>query len=211
MSSNIYKILLMGPQGSGKGTQAELLSERLSIPAIGVGQLCREEAVSGSALGKEIHATTTRGILVSDKIAADLLKKRLAKPDVKQGYILDGYPRNPAQAKAFTFDQPTHVLVIEIPREESLRRLSGRLTCDRCGKVYRLDEGAKVGDACVCGGKLFQRSDDAPAAIAKRLEIYDNDTQPVIASFESQGIVKHVDGVGSVEEVQRRLLKALGV
>src|SRR3989338_11276633 len=136
MPQIVYKILLMGPQGSGKGTQAELLAKHLGIPAFGMGQLCRDEAATGSALGKEIDEANRRGELVSDTIAANLLKARLANPDVKQGYVLDGYPRNPPQIKAFTFDRPTHVLVLEIPRKESLRRLSDRLTCDRCGRVY---------------------------------------------------------------------------
>lgn len=205
----IHKIILLGPQGSGKGTQAELLAQRLGIPAFGMGQLCREEVASGSALGREIDQILLAGNLVSDQTAAALLKKRLAQPDTKKGYILDGYPRNAAQAAAFTFDRPTHLVVIEVPRDESLKRLSGRLTCRMCSKVFRSSQGHKAGDACPCEGELFQRTDDTPAAISRRLEIYEQDTKPVIAVYEQQGIVRHVDGMGSIEEVRERIFQAL--
>ncbi|PJA45667.1 adenylate kinase, partial [Candidatus Uhrbacteria bacterium CG_4_9_14_3_um_filter_50_9] len=118
-----YKILLMGPQGSGKGTQAEILSEQLGIPAFGMGQLIRDEMRAGSEEGQTLKAIVERGDLVSDEAAAHLLKLRLAKPDTQNGYILDGYPRNIEQYRAFDFDTPTHVLVIDIPRDESLKRL----------------------------------------------------------------------------------------
>src|SRR3989338_6732229 len=120
-----HKILLVGPQGSGKGTQAELLSKHLGIPAFGMGQLCREEVASVSEMGQKIDSIIKGGNLVSDHDAANLLKKRLAQPDTQNGYILDGYPRNPSQYAAFNFDTPTDVVVIEVPREESLKRLSG--------------------------------------------------------------------------------------
>src|SRR3989338_7178193 len=140
-----HKILLVGPQGSGKGTQAELLSKHLGIPAFGMGQLCREEVASGSEMGKKIDSIIKGGNLVSDQDAADLLQKRLSRPDTQNGYILDGYPRNSAQYSVFTFDHPTDIVVIEVPREESLKRLSGRLTCKKCGKVYSMGAGAKIG------------------------------------------------------------------
>src|SRR3990167_866125 len=198
---SMHKILLLGPQGSGKSTQAERLSLHFGIPAFGMGQLCREEVASGSELGREIDRILVSGNLVSDQIAADLLKKRLAFPDTKNGYVLDGYPRNAAQAGAFTFDRPTHVVVIEVLREESLRRLSGRLTCRGCNHVFRMDAGHAIGETCSCGGELYQRTDDTPEAITRRLEIYEQDTKPLIAGYDEQGIVERVDGMGSEEEV----------
>lgn len=201
----MHKILLMGPQGSGKGTQAERLSEKHGIPFFGTGQLIREEVASGTELGQKLNAIILRGELISDVDAAFLLKRRLQKPDTANGYILDGYPRNLSQHKAFDFDTPTHVIVIDIPREESLRRLGGRLTCRVCNKVGSVQDGMKPGDTCGCGGEWYQRDDDTPEAIIRRLEIYEKDTAPVIAEYVKQGIVHHVDGVGSTEEVFERI------
>jgi len=206
-SRMIHKILLMGPQGSGKGTQAEKLSVQLNIPAFGMGQLLRDEIASGSELGEKFDAILKRGELVSDEDAAQMLKRRLAKPDTQNGYILDGYPRNLSQFAAFDFDTPTHVLVIDVPREESLKRLGGRLTCRACGKVGALKDGIKPGDQCTCGGEWYQRDDDTPAAIERRLAIYEKDTSPVIEKYGE--LVRHVDGLGSVEEVFQRIIKVI--
>lgn len=203
-----HKILLMGPQGSGKGTQADILSTQLGIPAFGMGQLLRDEIASGSKLGQKFDTILKQGELVSDDDAALMLQRRLAQPDTEKGYLLDGYPRNIEQYKAFDFDTPTHVLVIEIPREESLKRLGGRLTCKGCGKVASINDGLKPGDTCeACGGEWYQRADDTPEAITRRLEIYENDTQPVIEKYE--GLVHRIDGVGTIEEITERLTAAI--
>lgn len=203
----IHKILLMGPQGSGKGTQAEKLAAHFGIPAFAMGQLIRDEVATSSAYGRKLEEIINRGNLVSDTDAAGLLKLRLARPDTQHGYILDGYPRNLSQYAAFDFDTPTHVLVIDVPREESLKRLGGRLTCRTCGKVGAMVDDLKVGDRCTCGGEWYQRDDDTPAAIQRRLEIYEKDTSPVIQKYD--GLVKHINGVGSVEEVFERILTVL--
>lgn len=205
----MYKILLMGPQGSGKGTQAERLSAKLGVPFFGTGQLIREEVASGSELGEKLKAIILRGELITDVDAAFLLKRRLQKPDTTNGYILDGYPRNLSQFRAFDFDTPTHVIVIDVPREESLKRLGGRLTCRACNKVASIHDGIKPGDTCPCGGEWYQRDDDTPEAITRRLEIYENDTAPVIAEYEKKGIVHHVDGVGSIDEVFGGIVEVL--
>jgi adenylate kinase len=204
----IYKIFLMGPQGSGKGTQAELLSRELGIPAFSMGQLIRDEFASGSELGKKLHDIITPGNLVSETDSALLLKQRLAKPDTTNGYILDGYPRTMAQYNAFDFDTPTHVIVIDIPRGESIRRLSDRLTCGGCGRVGSLKDRLKIGEKCDrCGGEWQQRSDDTPGAIERRLELYEKETLPVLEKYAE--VAKYVDGVGSVEEVKERIMKKL--
>ncbi|KKW45297.1 MAG: Adenylate kinase [Parcubacteria group bacterium GW2011_GWA2_56_7] len=205
----MYKILLMGPQGSGKGTQAERLSADLGIPAFGMGQLIREEITRGSKHGKNLERIIMRGDLISDTEAADLLKRRLSSQDTQHGYILDGYPRNIEQYNAFDFDQPTHVLVIDIPREESLRRLSGRLTCDGCNKIGIMSRTLQPGDPCGCGGVWRQRKDDEPSAINNRLTIYEEETAPVIARYEKDGLVHHVDGVGDPGQVSERIRGAL--
>ena len=204
----IYKILLMGPQGCGKGTQAEILSKHLGIPAFGMGQLIRDEVSTGSEFGKKLEQIINRGELVSDEDAAYLLQQRLEKPDAANGYVLDGYPRNISQHKAFDFDTPTHVIVIDIPEEESLKRLGGRLTCRGCGKVGSIHDGTKVGDTCDgCGGEWYQRDDDTPEAIKRRLQIYRNDTQPVIDKYGD--LVHLVDRVGTIKEASQRILEKI--
>ena len=203
---HIYKLLLMGPQGSGKGTQAELLSKKLGIPAFGTGQLIREEIASGSEFGVKLNEIILKGELISDTDAAYLLKRRLAMPDAQRGYILDGYPRNLSQYTAFDFDEPTHVIVIDVPNEESIKRLGGRLTCRQCNKVGSTRDGLKSGDFCACGGEWYQRADDTPEAIARRLEIYEQDTFPVIDEYNKKHLVSHIDGLGSIEDVFDRIV-----
>lgn len=204
------KILLLGPQGSGKGTQAKILERELHVPAFSMGQLLRDEVATGSELGREIDAVIKDGNLTSDVTAAKVLQARLAKPDAQDGYVLDGYPRSLEQAKAFTFDKPTHVIVIEIPKDESMKRLSGRLTCFKCGRIYSTNDGHKAGAACpTCGGKLEVRKDDTLEAIERRLKIYDEETEPLIAVYGGQGLVRRIDGVGTVEEIHNRIVRAL--
>jgi len=211
MSEAIYKILLMGPQGSGKGTQAERLSRRLGIPALSMGQLLRDEISIGSKMGKKVEVIIKAGNLVSDIDAAELLKERLNREDAQKGYILDGYPRNMSQFAAFNFDQPTQVIVIDISRDEAIKRLSGRLTCQSCGKVFNVAESHRPGDACPCGGVMSIREDDTAEAISKRLDIYEAETVPVIEQYSGQGIVKRINGIDSVDHVQEEILKNLGL
>ncbi|HBK34050.1 TPA: adenylate kinase [Candidatus Uhrbacteria bacterium] len=205
------KILFLGPQGSGKGTQAKLLAASLRLPMFSMGQLLRDEVAAKTDLGSQINEILLSGELVPASVTAEVLQMRLAKPDAQQGYILDGFPRNEEQYQSFTFEQPTHVFVIMIPEEETYRRLGDRLTCSVCGYVTSTKLGFKKEDPCPLhdGGLLIQRTDDTPEAITKRLEIYEQDTQPVIRSYRRQGIVYEIDGVGSVEEVHQRILDAL--
>ena len=176
-----------------------------------MGQLLRDEVAAKSDVGLKVDGILKAGNLVSDEVAAEVLQARLSRPDAATGYVLDGYPRNLKQYAAFTFDVPTHVIVIEVPRAESLNRLGGRLTCSTCGFVAATKDGAKEGDPCTCGGKLIRRDDDTEAAINRRLDIYDNDTTPMLGKFEEKGVLVRIDGVGTVEEVQERILKSLGI
>lgn len=181
------KIFLLGPQGSGKGTQALRLSQKLGIPALSMGQLLRDEVSAKSELGVLIQGFIDRGELVPDDVALSVLKERLAKPDAEKGYILDGYPRNLAQYHTFeTFDVPTAVIVLNVPREESLKRLMRR-------------------------AEIEGRSDDMPELINRRLEIYENDTEPVIAEYAHLGLVHMIDGLGEMEDVEKRLDLALHI
>ena len=205
----VYKILVAGPQGSGKGTQAERLSKALGIPALSMGQLLRDEIAGGTELGKQMKDLVDTGRLVPAAMSVQALMARLAKPDVKNGYILDGFPRNMEQLGAFDLSIPTHLIVLNIPREESLRRLTHRLTCDACGTVASELDGKVEGDACACGGRFKKRKDDNAEAIERRLGIYENETRPVLAAFAKRGIVREIDGVGSIPEVSDRVLAAL--
>lgn len=178
----MHKILIAGPQGSGKGTQATRLSQKLGIPALSMGQLLRDEIETGSELGKEISKIIYEdGELVSDEMALGMLKKRLEQDDAKGGYILDGYPRNVEQYNAFKeFDTPTAVILIDVPADESMKRLLKR-------------------------SEIEGRADDQPQQIARRLEIYEEDTKPVLEMFKEQGVLHYIDGIGEMEEVEARV------
>lgn len=179
----MHKILLLGPQGCGKGTQAKILSERLHLPALSMGALLREAVQDGGELGERIAPILASGRLTSDKDALDVLRHRLGKPDAADGYVLDGYPRNEEQYRAYaTFDWPTEVIVIHLAVDVALARLQKRAET----------EG---------------RNDDTPEAIAQRIAIYDRDTQPMIAHFAERGIVHEIDGSGTVDEVAEQIGK----
>lgn len=179
------RILILGPQGSGKGTQANLLAEELNIPALSMGQLLRDVISGGGDFGKRLQNILNAGNLVSDEDALQVLKLRLQKEDAKEGYILDGYPRNLDQLRAFdTIEAPEILLVLTVPREESIARLLKR-------------------------AEIEGRADDTEEVISHRLAIYEEKTKPVIEEYEQRGIVRYVDGVGSIEEVAGRIREAL--
>ncbi len=182
----MQKILLLGPQGSGKGTQADRLSERLGIPTLSMGQLLRDVISEGGILSDRIRETVYSGGLVSDDIAITILDRKIQELGARDGYILDGFPRNEAQLKAYdAYDQPTHVVVIEIPRDISLERISHRARIER-------------------------RVDDTPEVIAHRLDVYEQESIPMLAYYEPRGIVHRVDGLGTVDEVTERIKNAIG-
>ncbi len=188
-ASNIFmhKILILGPQGCGKGTQAAILAKKLGIPQLSMGQLLRDTAKGTGPLADEILALQKRGELVSDEIAIKVLDARLKQPDTARGYILDGFPRNEQQFSAYQeYDIPTVVLVINVPSEVSVPRLMKR-------------------------AQLEHRQDDTSEIIQKRLEIYEEDTKPIIKRYEDQGLVRHIDGVGTVEEVAARVASVFGL
>lgn len=183
----MHKVLILGPQGCGKGTQAKILAQKLAVPELSMGALLRDAVAEGGEFGDSIAAILARGELVSDVITLEVLKRRLARADVANGYVLDGYPRNEEQYQAYiAFDKPTTVLVITVPLEVSLSRLAGRATQEK-------------------------RTDDNPEATAKRLEIYERDTKPVIARLREFGVVHDIDGTGSVEEVSRQIDKVFSL
>jgi adenylate kinase len=200
----MYKILIMGPQGAGKGTQAEILAKELNIPAISMGALLRDEIASGSEKGLEAKSYIDSGTLVPDELALSIVAARLEKTDAVNGWILDGFPRIIQQADLFLEKvTPTHAILLEITDEQSVERLSDRVQCEKCRCGFQINHvPPKVAGICDhCGGNLVRRSDDVPEVIRQRLEIYHTETEPVARKFEEMGILYRVDGSGSVEEV----------
>ncbi len=180
----MHRIFILGPQGCGKGTQATILSEYLGIPHLSMGHLLREEASAGGELSEKIQSILNSGSLVPDVVVKEVLLKRLGLPDAKDGYILDGFPRNIEQFLAFEdCDQPTAVIVITIPRAVSIERLSKR-------------------------AELENRTDDTPDVIARRLDIYEADTLPMIEEYRKRGIVRDVDGTGTIEAVASEIKRS---
>jgi adenylate kinase len=200
----MYKILIIGPQGSGKGTQAELLAKALNIPAISMGALLREEIASGSNEGQAAKDYLDKGTLVPDELAIGIIKKRLVQSDAAKGWIIDGFPRVASQMELFlTFAQPTHAVLLELSDEQAVERLAGRLFCPACQQgFHEIYLPPQTPGRCdKCGSELVKRPDDNPVAIRQRLEIYHNETEPLLARYERMGILHRVDGSGTIEEI----------
>lgn len=210
----MYKMTILGPQASGKGTQAEFLAEKLNIPNISSGQLLRDEVNAGGELAVEIKKKMDSGGLVPNAILNKLIKNRIAQPDAQNGFIFDGFPRIRIQAKVLaTITNITNVIVVEISDAEAVNRLSGRRTCPKCGKVYHLKfSPPKTEGLCdEDNEKLIIRTDDTPEAIRARLKIYHEETEEVIEFYESQGIVIKINGEQSIEEVKKEIFAKLGL
>lgn len=206
-------ILLMGPQGSGKGTMGAVLSKRFGIPTISTGNLLRDEIATGSELGAKIKAIIDPGNLVPPDLATDVMVKRLQEDDVKDGAFLDGYPRDPEQLRLmlehFT---PDKALVLEITDDLAVERLGGRWICEDGHIYHEKTLKPKVEGICDNDGKeLYQRDDDKEEAIRVRLGIYHRETEPLIAKIKEAGVeMLHVDASGSVEEVDKRIMEVIG-
>ena len=208
------KIVIFGPQGSGKGTQADILAEKLSIPHITMGDLLRLEVQSGSKLGKKIECFVNEGDLVPDEITLDLLRLRLDQSDSRNGFIIDGYPRNLNQAKLLEgLTKIDLALEIWISDEESVKRITGRRPCPVCGAVYHLEfNPPKQAGACdKCGGKLIIREDDREDVIKNRLCIYHQQTEPLIDCYKRQGVHLKIDGMPLIAEVAKDIFAKLNL
>jgi adenylate kinase len=208
-------IVLLGPQGSGKGTQAKFISKKFNIPHISTGDIFRKNIKEETELGKLASSYINKGELVPDEVTNKLVESRIKEDDCKEGYILDGFPRNLSQAKFLdSITKISHAVDIEIPDEEVIFRLEGRRTCTNkeCGAIYNVNTSPKPKNEnkCdKCGSDLFQRDDDKPEAIKKRLEIYHNETSPLIAYYEKKGVLIKIDGTKSIEEVSQDILSKL--
>ena len=213
------RIVLLGAPGAGKGTQAKKLVDKYKIPQISTGDLLRAAVAAGTALGKEAKACMDRGELVSDSIVLGMVEERLKQEDCKNGFILDGFPRNTSQAEALdkmlaNLNMPlTCALSVDVPFEDLMKRLTGRRTCKACGQMYNVYfNPSKKGNSCdKCGGELFQRDDDKEETIKKRLDVYNAQTAPLFDYYGKKGILKSVSGTGSIDEIFDNVCKVLGL
>jgi adenylate kinase len=211
------RIILLGAPGSGKGTQAQKLVEQFNIPQVSTGDLLREAVAAGTHLGKRAKAAMDAGELVSDDIVLGMIRERLAKPDAGNGFILDGFPRNLAQAQSLDglleeLGAPLDAAVLmDVDFDVLLKRLTGRRTCAGCGRVYNVYffPPAREGICDACGGELRQRDDDNEATISQRLKVYEAQTAPLIEFYESRDKLKVVPAEGEIDAVYERLVAAL--
>ncbi|MBE7063923.1 MAG: adenylate kinase [Clostridia bacterium] len=209
------KIILLGPPGAGKGTQAELLAERYGIPTISTGNMIRAEVREGTPLGQKTKQYIDEGQLVPDEIIMAIVESRLAKPDCEGGFILDGIPRTIPQAQALDeMDLGDYVVLnISVADEEILNRLGGRRVCGKCGATYHVTfNPPKTEGVCnTCGDALIIRPDDAKETIQKRLEVYHAQTEPLVSYYEKAGKLINILSEGSVEETTAAIQTALEV
>ena len=207
------KLILLGAPGAGKGTQAEVISEKLSIPAISTGNIIREALANGTEMGLKAKSFIDAGQLVPDDVVIGIIKERLAKDDCAAGFILDGFPRTIPQAEALdtmgvTIDR---VISIEVADEKIAKRMSGRCVCKACGASYHLEykKPAVEGICNACGGELIQRKDDHPDTVLDRLHVYHEQTEPLKGYYEKKGILRIVEGQEEVADTTALTLKAL--
>lgn len=212
-------ILLMGPPGAGKGTQAAKLVEEFKIPHISTGDMFRQAVKEGTPLGKQAKEFMDAGKLVPDSVTIGIVKERLAKADCKKGFILDGFPRTLEQAEALGKTllalniTLTRVVNINVPHGDLVSRVTGRRICKSCGRAFHVEFNPSTkGEICdACGGQLYQRADDSEATVVNRLSVYDAQTQPLIAYYEQQGLYTEIDGLQPIDEVYEGVVKSLKV
>ncbi len=208
------KLILLGAPGAGKGTQADILCEKLDIPTISTGNILRAAVKNGTPTGLKAKAFMDAGQLVPDEVIIGIISERLEEPDCAKGYILDGVPRTIAQAEALekagiVFDS---VVSLEVSDEAICERMSGRRVCESCGASYHVAAvPPKTEGVCdKCGGKLIQRKDDAPETVKSRLEVYHKETEPLKAFYAERGLLKTVENQPSVETISQAILRVLG-
>ncbi|MGE5135731.1 MAG: adenylate kinase [Gemmatimonadota bacterium] len=211
------RVVLVGPPGAGKGTQAQFIASHLSIPKISTGDIFRANVSGGTELGRRAQAYMERGDLVPDEVTIAMVTDRLQEDDAQAGFLLDGFPRNVPQAETLekllsSWDTRLDVVLeLVVDDDEVVRRLSGRRTCRRCGRVWHVtfDPPAQPDTCDDCGGELFQRDDDREETIRHRLEVYQQQTAPLVSYYADEGILLGLDATGPVEEVTERALAAL--
>jgi adenylate kinase len=211
------RVVLVGPPGAGKGTQAQFIASHLAIPKISTGDIFRYNVSAGTELGQQAKGFMDRGDLVPDEITIAMVSARLQEIDAQAGFLLDGFPRNVPQAETLRkllaeWDTKLDtVLELVVDDDEVVRRLSGRRTCRRCGRIWHVlfEPPARPGHCDDCGGDLFQRDDDREQTIRHRLDVYQKQTSPLIAYYADEGILLGIDATGPVEEITERAMSAL--
>jgi adenylate kinase len=212
------RVVLLGPPGAGKGTQAKLLQERFQGCQISTGDILRKAVADRTPLGKEAASYIECGALVPDGVILNLVAERIKDKDCANGFLLDGFPRTATQADGLqqilrSLDQELDgVLSVQVPSQVIVERLSGRRTCQDCGAMYHVTFGpAKKDGVCdQCGGALYQRNDDNPETVETRLKVYENQTAPLVDYYRERGLLRDIDGVGTVAEIHKRVAQALG-
>ncbi len=210
-------LILLGPPGAGKGTQAQMIVSRYRIPQISTGDILRSAVKEGTALGREAKAFMGKGQLVPDEVVIGIIDERLKAPDCNAGFILDGFPRTIAQAEALQNILPKtgktidHVINIEVDSEELVRRLTGRRTCRKCGAMFHvLFYPPKQDEVCDrCGGPLYQREDDREETIRMRLGEYERQTAPLIQYYKSKRVLRSIDGIGEQSQIFDRIVRSI--
>lgn len=204
------KLILLGAPGSGKGTMAQKLTAALDIPQISTGDIFRKNLKEETSLGLQVKSIMASGALVPDEITIEIVKNRLAEDDCQKGYILDGFPRSIAQAKALDgFQQVDYAVNLDVDKEVVVKRLSGRRFCPDCSGTYHVSALSDETVCPHCGGKLIIRADDAEETVRERQRVYESTTLPLLEYYDKQGKLLTVDGNGTVEEVYDRILAAL--
>ena len=210
------KLILLGAPGAGKGTQAEILCEKLGIPTISTGNMLRAAMKEGTPLGKQVSKCMEEGKLVEDHLIIGIVKERLAQADCANGYILDGVPRTVAQAETMEKEgllEADFVLSLEADPEDILKRMTNRRVCADCGAPYNsVTSRPKVDGVCdLCGGKLIQRKDDEEATVRHRLVVYQEETEPLKAFFQERGMLTSIPSLPSVDETAVVIAEKLGI
>jgi len=212
------RVVLLGPPGAGKGTQAKLLVEQYGACQVSTGDILRKAVVEQTPLGKQAAGYINRGALVPDGVIVDLVAERLKDADCQNGFILDGFPRTIPQAEGLdrilnqSGQSLNRVISVEVPKDVLIERLAGRRTCRNCGALAHVifDPPKREGVCDRCGGELYQRDDDREETVAHRLQVYENQTAPLVDYYRKRGVLREINGVGGIEEIRDRISQLLG-
>lgn len=216
-ASQAVRVVMLGPPGAGKGTQAERIAQQQGVPHVSTGDIFRDAVKQGTPLGREAKEFMDRGDLVPDRIVIGIVEERLKAPDTARGFVLDGFPRTVLQAEALEHalaargERVSRVVNLAVPRQEVVQRISGRRVCRQCGWMchVKFDPPARDGTCNRCGGELYQRADDKEETVLARLDVYDRQTDPLVAYYRKRGMLAEIDGVGRQDVVARQIAEVL--